>query len=47
MRALVSFGVRNDADDDVGVIRDLEIKPPVTGHSALPDVVGLIDLLGT
>lgn len=40
------LGMRNDADDDVTVIRDLEIKSPVTGHSALPDVVGLIDLLG-
>jgi hypothetical protein len=38
--------MRDDPNDDIGVVDDLEEKAPGLVHPALPNVVSLIDLPG-
>jgi hypothetical protein len=40
------LGVRGEIDEVVGVALDLEIKPPGFVHARLPEVLGLVVLLG-
>jgi len=39
--------MRNDTEDDVGVVYDPKEEPPGLVHPALPDVAGFIDLFCT
>ena len=38
------FGMRDDIENDVGVIHDDEIKPPISVDPRLPHIVGFIVL---
>ena len=40
------FGVREYVEDDVGVAPDLKKKTPIFVNAGLPDIVGLVNLLG-
>ena len=40
------FGMGNDIADDVGVVDDVEVKPPAAGHAGLPDAGDFVIFLG-
>ena len=40
------LGMGNDIADDVGVVNDVEVKPPAAGHAGLPDAGGFVVFLG-
>src|SRR6266446_3722431 len=50
MRAVCSqqlFRMRHDVDDLIPITHNAKIEPPISRHPCLPDIVGLVVLLGT